>query len=152
WCHVAAVADNSGMRLYLNGMLVGTNAYAGAFFGREGLRHVLLGESLSYNQGMDGEMDEVRLWNTARSQQQIREGMDRRLTGSEPGLVGLWNFDDPANPGRDSSPRAHHGRLVGLAATVSERLPVVLHGTIADNSGNRLPEAVVEVRSGHGDV
>src|SRR5438552_5670199 len=33
WCHVAAVSGKSGMKLYLNGALAGTNAYTGSFAG-----------------------------------------------------------------------------------------------------------------------
>jgi hypothetical protein len=60
-------------------------------------------------------MDEVRVWNTARTVEQIRENLLQRLTGSEPGLVALWNFDDPANPGRDASPNHRDAKLVGNA-------------------------------------
>ena len=58
---------------------------------------------------LHGHMDEVRVWKVARTEAQIRESMSLKLSGSETGLAGLWNFDDPANPGRDASPTGHHG-------------------------------------------
>src|SRR5262249_49917870 len=78
--------------------------------GPEGYRH---GDA-----PFQGEMDEVRVWSVARTEEQIREAMSRKLSGQEPGLVGLWNFDDPANPGHDASPGGHHGKLMGNARTV----------------------------------
>jgi len=35
----------------------------------------------------------------------------------------LWNFDDPANPGKDFSAAAHHGQLVGNPKVVAESRP-----------------------------
>ena len=92
-----------------------------------------------------GEMDEVRLWRTARTPEQIRENIGRKLTGSEEGLVGLWNFDDPANPGRDASPGAHHGKLIGQATVTNAALPVIVSGTITDAAGKSLTNARVEI-------
>jgi hypothetical protein len=43
-----------------------------------------------------------------RSPQQIRENLTKQLTGRESGLVGLWNFADAANPGRDASQNGNH--------------------------------------------
>ena len=51
------------------------------------------------NSPLDGQLDEVRLWRVARTEAEIREHMFESLTGREEGLVALWNFDDPANPG-----------------------------------------------------
>src|SRR5215510_5643281 len=73
--------------------------------------------------------------------------MFQRLTGNEPDLVGLWNFDDPANPGRDSSSGAHHGKLFGKAATVNEVMPAaILFGRVTDSAGTPLAGARIEVR------
>jgi len=41
-----------------------------------------------------GSIDEVRIWNVARSQDQVREYMNRSLKGTEPGLAGYWKFDE----------------------------------------------------------
>ena len=111
WQHVAVVLTQTSQELYLDGVLA-----AGYGTLARQLLPPLLDDPKNYlgacvmrgspRGGADfqGQMDEVRVWSVARTAQQIREDMFKHLTGSEPRLVGLWNFDDPANPGRDSSP------------------------------------------------
>lgn len=41
-----------------------------------------------------GDMDEVRVWNTVRSQEQIREAMHHQLLGNEAGLTAYYNFNE----------------------------------------------------------
>lgn len=40
--------------------------------------------------GFNGEIDELRVWNVARSAAQIKEAMTVQLSGQEPNLVGYW--------------------------------------------------------------
>ena len=42
----------------------------------------------------DGSIDEVRIWNKALTQTEIRDNLCQKLTGSEAGLVGYWRFDE----------------------------------------------------------
>lgn len=42
----------------------------------------------------DGVVTDLRIWNVARTQQQIADNMNKRLTGTESGLVGYWPLDD----------------------------------------------------------
>ncbi|MHC4658315.1 MAG: LamG-like jellyroll fold domain-containing protein, partial [Planctomycetota bacterium] len=59
-----------------------------------------------------GIIDEVRVWNVARTQQQIERAMHRSLSGSESGLVGYWKFDEGSGDiARDSSPYRNDGQL-----------------------------------------
>ena len=146
WRHLAGVVSTNGLRLYLNGMLERTNAYTDRLFANGPAQQAALGPALSAQLDFfRGEMDEVRLWRTVRTPEQIRENMGRRLTGSEEGLVGLWNFDDPANPGRDLSPGAHHGKLIGRATVTNAALPSVVFGDITDAAGKPLANATVEI-------
>ena len=159
WQHVAAVLSQTSQRLYLDGSLVvdrtGTNLfppllddpknYLGACVVRGWVEGGVDGSA-----DFHGLMDEVRVWGVARTAAQIRENMARKLTGNEPGLIGLWNFDDPGDPGRDASRGAHHGKLVGQAGVVPQELPVVVYGAISDASGKALPGASVEVRQPNG--
>ena len=86
------------------------------------------------------------MWVTARSGEQIRENMFRRLTGAEEGLAGLWNFDDPEQPGRDASPHGFHGTLrneadlpaISLPTVDSLVIPASMRGTVTDTDGRAL--------------
>lgn len=59
-----------------------------------------------------GLIDEIRIWNIARSQAQIQADMNRMLNGDEPGLVGYWRLDEGSGQAvLDSSPNQNDGRL-----------------------------------------
>ncbi|OQX76512.1 MAG: hypothetical protein B6D64_09710 [Bacteroidetes bacterium 4484_276] len=95
WYHVAAVFESSTSRkLYINGELAGTdnrtcifNSDMDAFeFGRWADK-----TPKSY---LHGSIDEVRFWNTVRTQPEILAQMNEPLTGNEPGLIGYWPCDE----------------------------------------------------------
>ena len=119
WVHFACVTGPGGIKLYVDGVLVDSKSLAGSFAGHRVTGRYLLGRSTNKDGGdpnyLSGQLDEVRVWNVERTADQIRENILKQLTGNEPGLVGLWNFDDPANPGRDASPNHHDGMLGGNA-------------------------------------
>ncbi|MEW6161453.1 MAG: histidine kinase dimerization/phospho-acceptor domain-containing protein, partial [Verrucomicrobiota bacterium] len=126
WFHIAAVSGQEGMKLYFNGILVQSNSVTNSFSSTRSGRRNYLGKSV-WRHGTDalfhGRMDEVRVWKVARTGEEIRQGMFRAFTGTEPNLVGLWNFDDPAQPGKDSSLHKWHGKMKGAARVVAEALP-----------------------------
>ena len=130
WCHVAAVSGKGGMKLYLDGALAGTNDYTGSFAGLKNGNRFFLGQRVTTNDpptNFKGAMDEVRVWKVERTEAQIRETMFRRLTGHEPGLAALWNFDNVENGFvKDAGPGAHHGKLIGSAKVVAEDTPASL--------------------------
>lgn len=120
WIHLAAISGPHGMKLFANGVLVGqhTNAASFADIGVPQTNYLGRGLSgISTDRDFRGEMDELRVWDHERTTAQIREHMFKRLTGKEEGLTHLWNFDD--GTAKDSSPNAHHGRLIGNAKTVA---------------------------------
>lgn len=127
WYHVAAVSGSGGMRLYLNGVLVGTSEYTGSFSSVGNGQNNLLGRANWKNQpgpfrpDLKGQMDDVRVWSIARPQEEIRRTMFTNLTGHEPGLVGLWNFND-GTP-NDSSTNGHHGKFMGNARVAQTHRP-----------------------------
>ena len=115
WFHLAVVTGPGGVRLYCNGLLVGTNAYAGSL-SAIGTNDNFIGRSSNSRSRpvhFQGQIDDVRVWGTERSGSEIREAMLRGPTGREPGLVGHWNFDDGS--ARDLTPAGRDGRLAGKA-------------------------------------
>src|SRR5262249_33965319 len=144
WIHLALAMGRRDTRLYANGVLVGTFDSPQAFSRFRTTRHYYFGKS-SYTSDppLHGEMDELRVWVTARTGEQIRENMFQRLTGAEDGLAGLWNFDDPAHPGHDASPHGFNGTLrqdaqlsaVTLPTAGELVIPASLRGTLTDTDG-----------------
>ena len=133
WYHIAAVSGPQGMRLYIDGKKVGYHPYSGSFSSIANGDHNYLGRSnWAKNDELHGQIDEVRVWNTARSGSQIRADMYRRLRGDEEGLVGLWNFD--AGDARDSSPNGHHGTMVGDARCTARPFFDAEHANVEDSA------------------
>jgi hypothetical protein len=75
-----------------------------------------------------GQIDEVRIWNRARSQDEIKTEMYHRLVGNEPGLVGYWRFDEGSgNTVYDLTDNAYEGTIKGDAKWVASDAPVGDH-------------------------
>ncbi len=157
WIHVAATAGDGGVKLYINGSLL-SEAVQPFQFDSEWTPASFLGRSRFHATGtgdedFHGQMDEVRIWNHARTPEQIQASMSQHLTGTEPGLVGLWNFNDPANAGRDATTNNHHATLAGNARVVQARgrastqldLPTILAGQLTDAAGNPVTNAAIRV-------
>ena len=64
-----------------------------------------------------GELDEIAIWNRARSFGEISSQWNTVLNGTENGLVGFWNFDDGS--ATDISSNGYDGTLEG-DATITE--------------------------------
>jgi len=112
WTHLAATYDGQNVRLYVNGELRSTHAKQGnlhtsdslLFFGTRPFN----GFIYSYN----GDLDEVRLWNVARTQQELRANMNFFMAGNERGLVGYWRMDEGQGQiVRDRTPNHNDGFL-----------------------------------------
>lgn len=110
WYHIAGTWDGTTMKLYLNGKLIGQSTPGGSLDSPDGsirISHV--------TETMDGYIDEVRIWNTARTAQEIREGMCRVLGGDETGLVAYWRFDqDEGAKLYDVTGHGHDGTLKNM--------------------------------------
>ncbi|MCZ7639963.1 MAG: LamG domain-containing protein [Verrucomicrobia bacterium] len=68
-----------------------------------------------------GQLDEIALWRRALTPAEIAANWNRRLTGSEPDLIGYWNFDD-GTP-NDASPNLYHAELWGDALIEPADIP-----------------------------
>jgi hypothetical protein len=118
WYHAAATYDGSTWRLYLNGNLEATLA-VGAFTPRaDSIQHAGLGAMLTSTGtrlgAFQGSLDEARIWNRARSQEEISTSMSRRITAMA-GLVGRWGLDDGAGATAvDSTVPASNGTLMNF--------------------------------------
>lgn len=85
WQHVAATYDKNQIVLYINGVQVAAvNETAPLPASMEEWR---VGRRWDHQEVIDGELDEIRVWNVARTQAQIQAAMNACIAGNEPGLL-----------------------------------------------------------------
>lgn len=130
WSHLAFVYNGSGSTTvyYNNDGPVGT--LTGAFAG-PGAQAVALGvtknPSAADSDPFQGAIDEVRFWSTQQLQSDIATNIVAPLTGSESGLVGLYNFNQGNAGGNnqylvtaiDNTANANDATLTNFALTSS---------------------------------
>ncbi|WP_291726099.1 choice-of-anchor D domain-containing protein, partial [Bernardetia sp.] len=95
WVHFAGVSDASGTKLYKNGILVDeTTGIINGIIDSPNA-HIQFGKDIRYISGRFDQMeiDEVRIWNIARSCSEIKANMNNELSGTETGLVAYYNFN-----------------------------------------------------------
>ena len=93
WNHVAATVDGTNINLYVNGNLAATTPYSGDIGQR--MLPLTIGSSAGFpGRGFDGAIDEVRIWNVARTAAEINSNKDVALTGSEAGLTAYFPMNE----------------------------------------------------------
>ena len=103
WTHLAGTYDpaTKSQLFYINGKLVKsyTSSYKPEPPESANIYNLLrLGTGYIDRSGFGGcfkgYIDEVRIWNIARTEQQIQETLNKQLTGQEPNLVGYWRLSN----------------------------------------------------------
>ncbi|HUR59741.1 MAG TPA: response regulator, partial [Opitutaceae bacterium] len=157
WVHIAVGLEGRDVTLHVNGVLAATmRAYLPFHHFVHGQQHLGETPAASDYGTMRGQLDEVRLWATKRTAEEIRDAMFTRLAGDEAGLIALWNFDDPARPGRDATGHGFEGTLEGSISTEATTAPApadvvpptVFSGTVTDPDGRTLNNADVRLTRG----
>ncbi len=117
--HLAAVVSTDSVQLYVDGVPAAAAPWTlGSVLVTS--NDVLIGAcnfGSGYLRRLDGAIDDVRIWDHARSGAQIAQSMHCRLTGGEPGLVAYYRFD--ASSLADDTGHAHTGAAVATAGSLS---------------------------------
>ena len=112
WQHLALTADGSICRAYVNGVEVASRSAPGPYLTFPGYPLQIGGHGVTGARWFSGLIDEVCVWSIARTVDQIKTSMHIRLQGSEPGLVGYWNFEEGVDQfTHDSSGNGNNGTL-----------------------------------------
>jgi cysteine-rich repeat protein len=122
WNHTAFTADGTRLRFYFDGVQDPTTAVIHAPVGTSD-SPVWIGSWLPPNALFDGLIDDVRIWDHARSASGIMNDMFMELSGSEPGLLAYYTFNQGtcggSNPSEvtltDHSSNGVDGTLVNFA-------------------------------------
>ncbi|NES20074.1 MAG: LamG domain-containing protein, partial [Symploca sp. SIO3E6] len=153
WTHLAATYDGSTMTLYINGEPVGTPGQSKINLNTSHPLRIGAGRT----EGnpiyfFNGDITEVRLWDQARSQAEIKQSMNQRLQGDEAGLVGYWPLNEGSgNTAEDKTSNENPGTLHGVtwkqealdfvepAATKEKEEPTPAREEPAEPSSNLSP-------------
>jgi hypothetical protein len=93
WVHIAMTWDGTALRTYVNGVVRITTMAAGKML-ETTTSPLTMGCNPPYFGCFNGLFDELRVWNVARSADDIMANYDKALVGDETGLVGYWKFND----------------------------------------------------------
>lgn len=122
--HIAVTFDGSTILVFIDGILSTQAAWTlgTVYYGAD---DVLIGADnfgCGFLRRFDGFIDDVRIWNYARTSSEIFDFMNCRLSGSESGLVAYWTFD-----GADLTDVTGHGHdgTVGGVSTSATFQPLV---------------------------
>lgn len=120
WVHLAVTRTMStgAVSLFVNGDPDGSGTGTTVELTGEGELWVLCSNTGLSTPGL---IDELRAWNVARSQAEIQATLHTRLTGSEPGLVGYWPFDEGV--GSSASDASPTGNPLLLGGSGSQTAP-----------------------------
>jgi hypothetical protein len=112
WNHIALTynkdAGTNNQKLYVNGVLKTQQTLTNPITTNS--NNLIIGDLFN------GTIDEVRIWNVARSADNIRTNMCKKLGGSESNLVGYWRLDETSGTScADSSPNTNTGTMTNMA-------------------------------------
>lgn len=96
WYHLAGVLDTSSglIRGFVDGVEISPAIAVSGTFANTLTGHAIGREPDASADFLPGAVDEVRVWNVARTQQQLQDNGSKELAGTETGLVQYWKFND----------------------------------------------------------
>ncbi|ANZ13606.1 hypothetical protein O1L44_31085 [Streptomyces noursei] len=132
WHHWACVYEQATRRqvVYRDGEEVGSRTADGDY---AGVGPLLLGRALDWS--VRAELDEVRVWDRARTAEELRRDKGVRLIGNDPGLVAYYRFDEGSGTRlHDQTDHARHGELRGGPQWVTSEAPIGDHPGVRRDS------------------
>ncbi|HLF64780.1 MAG TPA: LamG-like jellyroll fold domain-containing protein [Saprospiraceae bacterium] len=128
WNHLAVTYDKDGgaqnFRLYLNGQLVASTTALGDIVSPDVMWMIGAFEDTYYRESFEGQMDELRFWNVAHTQEEIIQSQFEKLNGNEVGLAAYYNFNEISPEGQveDITGKGHSGYLIYLEEVKSSTI------------------------------
>ena len=100
WHHVAATFDGTNLKVYLDGVQIGTNQ--AKTFNTTGTPFSIGYRGVANSENFQGDIDEVRVWNFALSASEILRTKNCELLGSETGLLAYYKFNQGTGGGNNA--------------------------------------------------
>ncbi|GEM_PF-3075702 len=120
WYHIAVVRNSTTFTFYINGIQDG-QVSDNASLRVLSTPHTSFGGWVGYvdytSAWYNGQIDEFRIWNVARTQAQIQSNLHKTLIGNEAGLLAYYNFDETSGGVSDRTGHGYNGALFGATRT-----------------------------------
>jgi hypothetical protein len=114
WTHIACVLRENTGTIYINGNPVASGKMTAPLNVTRSKNY--FGKSNWGDPYLNSTMDEIRIWNYARSSADILANYNKSISGLEYGLSGYWNFE--TGTPKDLSLSAKNGTLINNAACI----------------------------------
>jgi hypothetical protein len=151
WTHVAVTYDaaTTTMKLYRDGLLVNTNTGVASNYTSE---NTYIGSHAGAGSYLQGTVDEVRLWNVARTQAQLKQNLLNPPANNASNLVAYYKLNDGSGSSATNSTGGANGTLQNSPSWVTS--PTQFSGnalnfdgtddvvTIADHSSLDITSAI----------
>ena len=122
WYHIAGTYDGSNLRIYVNGILEKTVAHTGNI--TNSLSAMEIGGSGS-DRYYDGLMDEVRIWNDARAQDEIRQNMYREISSPGSNLIAYYKLNETTGTTAIDTKGSYNGTLTNMSGNEWQTSPAL---------------------------
>ena len=111
WIHIASTYDQNQIKLYFNGVLNAT-FNSNQTLPISGNQPWYLGKRWDHLETLGGVMDEIRIWNVARTQAQIQASMNSTVPTNSAGLRAYYKLDEnTGNIASDATGNGYDGTL-----------------------------------------
>ncbi|MBI3195314.1 MAG: T9SS type A sorting domain-containing protein [Ignavibacteriae bacterium] len=147
WQHIAVIFTQTEARFYINGTL--DNVEMGNYSipnDKDPLNPTMVRSYVGALDGTNayyyGSLDEMRIWNTIRTQKELRRNMNRTVYAAEQGLALYWKFDEGSGSiVYDISPNDNDAVVCGTEFQNVNKAPVYNSG-LTDATGNYVIQGV----------
>jgi gliding motility-associated-like protein len=110
WYHIAGVYNGTTAIIYINGCKVVEVPFSGNLY-QNNLNTAIGNQSNCICEPFVGEIDEVRIWNIARSENEIKSNMNFLLNTNENGLIAYYKLNNDIQNSSSNGPNS--GNIIG---------------------------------------
>jgi len=100
--HIAYVKTGTTAEGFIDGVSVGTQTIGYTILANDRMSIGHEWDGLISSDHFNGNIDELRIWNIARTPLQIQSNLNTSLTGLEPNLIGYYNFNQGVSGGNNA--------------------------------------------------
>jgi len=127
WHYVTFSVDQFGGRLFVDGVFKQNMGWSGTAGAPSTTAPLHVAAIANFSVFYRGDVDEVRLWNYALTNDSVNYVKFRQLAGNEDGLVSYWRLDEGMGTTvTETSPAARTGNLIGGPQWVDSTAPIAL--------------------------